>query len=51
MDFLFVIGLRDYESDCQHSKRPSVRAVIVSGGKLAMVYSEKFGYYKLPGVV
>lgn len=40
---------RDYTPDMPHFRRPSVRAVIIKDGMVAMVYSRKFDYYKFPG--
>ena len=49
MERLFVIDLKDYDEDWQRSKRPSVRAIIKCGDKLAMVYDQKYDYYGFPG--
>lgn len=49
MDILFTIDMNDFDKSWPHSKRPSVRAVIFKGGKLAMVYSVRDDYYKFPG--
>lgn len=49
MKQLFKIDLRDYNENYCRFKRPSVRAVIISDKKLAMVYSKKYDYYKFPG--
>jgi len=49
MKRLFVIDKKDYDPNSPHSKRPSARAIIFSGEKLAMVYSTRDKYYKLPG--
>jgi len=46
---LFVIDLKDYDEDWQRSRRPSVRAIIQCGDKLAMVYDQKYDYYGFPG--
>lgn len=46
---LFCVDLLDYEEDWPHSARPSVRSIIWKDGKLAMVHSLKYGYYKFPG--
>ncbi len=46
---LFTIDLKDYSSDLKRFKRPSVRAIIINGGKIAMVYSRQYDYYKFPG--
>ncbi len=49
MDILFTIDKNDYDKSWPHSKRPSIRGVIIKDGKLAMVYSTRNGYYKFPG--
>lgn len=49
MKLLFTIDKKDYDESWQHSKRPSIRAVIFNGGKLSMVYSVRDKYYKFPG--
>ena len=49
MKRLFVIDLKDYDEDWPCSKRPSVRAIIQKGDKLAMVYDQKYDYYGFPG--
>lgn len=49
MKSLFIIDKKDYEESYTCSKRPSARAIIIKGNLLAMVYSEKYRYYKFPG--
>lgn len=49
MKKLFIIDLKDYDSELKRFKRPSARAIIINGGKIAMVYSQKYDYYKFPG--
>lgn len=46
---LFRLDKRDYDPAWRHSCRPSARAVIIDGNKLAMVYVSRKGYYKFPG--
>lgn len=46
---LFLIDKKDYKPDGTVGKRPSVRAVIIKDGKLLMIHSLKYDYYKLPG--
>lgn len=49
MRLLFELDRRDY-ADCGHVfKRDSARAIIIRGGKIAMIRSGKFDYYKFPG--
>ena len=49
MKRLFTFDRKDYDEAWPHSKRPSIRAVIFKGEKLAMVYSVRDKYYKFPG--
>ena len=46
---LFEIDLKDYKDTDVVFRRPSARAVIIKGDKLALVYSRKEKYYKFPG--
>ena len=49
MRLLFSMDLKDYD-DCDHSfVRNSARSVILRGGKIAMVHSLQYDYYKFPG--
>ena len=49
MKTLFVLDKKDYDTSWRRTGRPSVRAVILSGERIAMVYSRKYDYYKFPG--
>ncbi|NCB05135.1 MAG: NUDIX domain-containing protein [Clostridia bacterium] len=49
MKTLHVFDDRDYDETHPHFCRAAVRAVIFSGGRLAMVKSCKEGFYKFPG--
>ncbi len=49
MRLLYEFDYKDYRMDGTIGRRPSVRAVIVNGDKIAMVYSEKHDYYTFPG--
>lgn len=49
MKRLFVMDKKDYDPAMPRSRRPSARAIIFSGDKLAMVYSSRDRYYKFPG--
>lgn len=49
MRSLFIIDKKDYGEDWDISERPSARAVIIKNKLLAMVYSEKYKYYKFAG--
>ena len=49
MERIITIDLKDYDEALPRFRRPSVRAVIICGSKVAMVYSAKYDYYKFPG--
>lgn len=49
MKRIIIIDLKDYDDTMPRFRRPSVRGVIINNGKVAMVYSQKFDYYKFPG--
>lgn len=46
---LAVYDYKNYIENGTVGKRPSVRGIIVSNGKIAMVHSLKYDYYKFPG--
>jgi len=49
MRLLFEIDLQDY-SECTHTHvRNSARSIVIKDGKIAMVHSGKYDYYKFPG--
>lgn len=49
MRTLWELDAKNYKEDGTVGRRPSVRGIIFSGGKLAMVHSLKYDYYKFPG--
>ena len=49
MKRLFEIDLKDYKETDKVFRRPSARAIIRKGDKIALVYSKKEKYYKFPG--
>jgi len=49
MDTLLVMDMKNYDESLPRFLREAVRAIIFSNGKIAMVKSEKEGYYKFPG--
>lgn len=49
MRLLFTLDAGDYPPDGPSFVRPSVRAIIRREGRIAMVKSQKFDYYKFPG--
>ncbi len=49
MRLLFDLDKKDY-ADCTHAfVRDSARAIIIRNGRIAMVHSLKYDYYKFPG--
>lgn len=46
---LFNIDLKNYDVNGDIVERPSSRALIIKDGKIAMMNSKKYGYYKFPG--
>lgn len=49
MRLLFEIDTKDYNKNGTVFIRPSVRGIIIKNGKIAMIYSAKYNYYKFPG--
>ncbi len=49
MRMLFSMDRHDYDPALPRFVRPSVRAIILRGGKVAMEYVTRYGYYKFPG--
>jgi len=50
MKRLFTIDLKDYNPDGKKFYRPSVRGIIFDDdGNIAMIYSQKYHFYKFPG--
>ncbi len=48
MRILFEMDKKDYVPNGSVFSRPSARAIIIKDGKIAMVYSKKYNYYKFP---
>jgi 8-oxo-dGTP pyrophosphatase MutT (NUDIX family) len=46
---LFTIDKKNYKEKGTIGRRPSVRGIIIKDGKIAMIHSLKYDYYKLPG--
>lgn len=46
---LFEIDTKDYDINGTTVSRPSARGIIIRDGKVAMVHSKKYEYYKFPG--
>ena len=49
MRILFTLDAKNYEPDAPLNIRPSVRGIIIRDGKILMVHSRKYDYYKFPG--
>ncbi len=49
MRLLFELDTKDYDLGGKAFVRPSVRGIIIRDGKVAMVHSLKYDYYKFPG--
>lgn len=49
MRLLFEMDTKDYDPNGKAFVRPSVRGIIIKGGRVAMVHSLKYDYYKFPG--
>lgn len=49
MRMLFEIDKKDYVIGGSVFSRPSARGIIIKNGKIAMVHSRKYDYYKFPG--
>ena len=46
---LAVYDYKNYKENGTVGKRPSARGIIIREGKIAMVHSLKYDYYKFPG--
>jgi len=46
---LFEIDTKDYDPSGSAFVRPSARGIILQSGRVAMVHSLKYNYYKFPG--
>lgn len=49
MRMLFELDQKDYSPNSPVRVRPSARAIIIKDGKVDMVHSKKYNYYKFPG--
>ena len=49
MKILFTLDSKEYDESIEVVYRPSARGVIIKDGKVAMIHSEKYDYYKFPG--
>ena len=46
---LFDMDIKDYNPNGKSFVRPSVRGIVLKGSRIALVYSQKYDYYKFPG--
>ena len=49
MRHLFTMDTKDYDPKGTRKFRPSVRGLIIRDGKILMIHSRKYDYYKFPG--
>lgn len=49
MRLLFEIDTKDYNANGKAYIRPSARSIIIQNGKVGMIHSLKYDYYKFPG--
>ena len=49
MRTLFTFDQQNYDPSLPRVYRPSVRAIILRGDRIAMAFVAKYGYYKFPG--
>ncbi len=46
---LYTFDKKDYDNSMERSTRSAVRAIIIKQGKIALIKSDKEGFYKFPG--
>ena len=49
MEILFTLDSGDYDENIEVRRRPSARGIVIRGGRVAMVHSLMYDYYKFPG--
>ena len=49
MEILFTLDSKDYDESIEVICRPSARGIIIKDGKVAMIHSTMYDYYKFPG--
>ena len=49
MRLLFTMDAQNYDPAWRVFQRDSARAILLRGGRAAMIYSRKYAYYKFPG--
>ena len=49
MRILFEMDKKDYDQCTHVFRRDSARSIIIRDGRIAMIHSQKYDYYKFPG--
>ena len=49
MRLLFTMDKKDYADCTRRFSRDSARSIVIRNGKIAMIHSQKYHYYKFPG--
>lgn len=49
MEILFTLDSGDYDAGIEVRRRPSARGIVIKDGKVAMVHSKTYDYFKFPG--
>ncbi len=49
MEILFTLDSGVYDESIEVVYRPSARGIVIRDGKVAMIHSKKYDYYKFPG--
>ena len=49
MKTLFTLDSGVYDESIEVVRRPSARGIVIRDGKVAMIHSKKYDYYKFPG--
>ena len=49
MELLFTLDNKNYDPDIEIVSRPSARGIVIRDGKIGMIHSQKYDYYKFPG--
>ena len=49
MEILFTLDSGDYDEGIEVRRRPSARGIVIKDGKVAMIHSKMYDYFKFPG--
>lgn len=49
METLFTLDSLDYDESIEVRRRPSARGIVIKDGKVAMIHSKMYDYFKFPG--